>query len=135
MSENGSTSADRPAEDAFTVPLAHDWSATISRDGQWWIARLHPGPRPFGDVIGLSLPLWEALDERWATLVVVEMDEVEFLSSSLMGELVRLYKRIAKREGALRLCNLCDNCQSALRICGLDEVLMSAPNRDLAMHA
>lgn len=117
------------------LPLAHDWSATISRDGQWWVVRLHPGPRPFGDVIGLVQPLWLALEERWATLVVIEMDEIEFLSSSLMGELVRLYKRIANRQGAMRLCGLRPECESALHVCRLDEVLYAAPNRDMAIHS
>ena len=120
--------------DFQTLPLEYDWQATFSHDGPWCIVRLHPGPRPFGDVVGLVGPLWAELDSRWATLVVIEMDEIEFLSSSLMGELVRLYKRIAQREGALRLCGLRAPCIEALRVCRLDEVLHSAPTREVAIH-
>ncbi|MEM6329771.1 MAG: STAS domain-containing protein [Planctomycetota bacterium] len=122
-------------DDPRTVPLAYDWSATVGQDEQWLIARLHPGPRPFGDVIGLALPLWAEMERRWATLLVVQMDEVEFLSSSLMGELVRLYKRVAQRDGALRLCGLRPECADALRTCHLHEVLPTYATRHDAVHA
>ncbi len=121
-------------DDSCSVPLAHDWSATLSQDGPWLVARLHPGPRPFGDVIGVALPMWEEMERRWATLLVIEMDEVEFLSSSLMGELVRLYKRIAQRDGAMRLCGLRPECAEALRVCRLDEVLPTYANHHDATH-
>lgn len=121
-------------DDPLTIPLAHDWSATFHHEDQWCVVRLHPGPRAFGDVIGVAMPLWAELERRWATLVVVEMDEIEFLSSSLMGELVRLYKRIAGRDGALRLCGLRRECAEALRVCRLDEVLPAFANQHEATH-
>ena len=121
--------------DSLTVDLDYDWRATFSHEGPWCIVHLHPSDQPFGDVIGLVKPLWEELERRWATLVVVEMDEVQFLGSSMMGELVRLYKRIAQRQGAMRLCGLREECRDALHVCRLDEVLHSAPTRDMAIHS
>ncbi|MEM6799030.1 MAG: STAS domain-containing protein [Planctomycetota bacterium] len=131
---NGPASDDAPQESA-NVPLPYDWSATFTQDGPWTVARLHPGPRPYGDVIGLAIPLWQEMERRWATLLVLEMDEVDFLSSSLMGELVRLYKRIAGRSGALRLCGLQPECAEALRVCRLDEVLPAYVSHHDATHS
>lgn len=115
------------------IDLDYDWTATISVDDAWWVVRFHPGPRPFGDVVGLVRPLWELLQQRDAQRVVLEMQEVEFLSSSLIGELVRLYKRLSQVDGALRLCGLRPACREAIRVCRLQEVLPSEPTREQAI--
>lgn len=125
--------------ETIRVELDYDWTATVGQDttceiGQWWVVQLHPGPRPFGDVVGLVRPLWELLQQHDAQRVVLDMQEVEFLSSSLIGELVRLCKRLGQVDGALRLCGLRPECREAIRVCQLQEVLPSEPTRDEAMR-
>jgi anti-anti-sigma factor len=51
------------------------------------------------------------------------MDQVEFLCSHLIGQLVMLQKRVLQHGGALRLCGLTPSCQEVLRLCRLITVL------------
>jgi anti-anti-sigma factor len=62
------------------------------------------------------------------------MDDVHLLSSSMMGQLVILQKRVLQHDGALRLCGLSPQCQEALHLCRLDRVMPNFYSREDAVH-
>ncbi|MGL4511751.1 MAG: STAS domain-containing protein [Lacipirellulaceae bacterium] len=107
---------------ADTIELDGGWRATFQPGGDWLSVRLHPaGPFPASHT--LLERLWGEIDARGARHVVVDMAEVSFLPSLLMGELVRLHKRLATHGGRLRLCSLHEHPREALAVVGLDRVL------------
>ncbi|MEM6655685.1 MAG: STAS domain-containing protein [Planctomycetota bacterium] len=119
------------------IELESGWRATLTDDtdaggAAWCVVRLHPCGGG-GEPTGLADGLRPALQERGATRVLIEMDEVAFLSSSLIGELVRIHKRSAMAGGALHLSAFQPACFEALRVCRLDRVLNHFLNRAEAL--
>lgn len=120
---------------ADTFDLDFGWRATLYDEQGWRVVRLHPGPTPLGDVPGLVGALWDRLGLPPGEHLLVEMDDVEFVGSSLMGELVRLHKRIATTGGVLHLAGLRPDCRMAMHTCRLDTVLPCYDSRAEALAA
>lgn len=120
--------------DGETIELDFGWRATLDQQDRWLCVRLHPERTNLSPGHGLIERLWEAIRERKALSVVLEMDDVTFLPSSLMGELVRLHKRLATHSGRLRLSGLRQECAEALHTCRLDRVLPSFDNREKSLQ-
>lgn len=104
-----------------TIDLFDGWRATFDPCGEWLTVRLHPpgGPGQYGLAVGL----WSEIDRRGARQVVLEMDEVGFFPSALMGELIRLHKRIAVAGGRMRLSGLQEHPREALHTMRLDQMI------------
>lgn len=120
--------------DPVTIEIDYGWRATLEPHDPWLCVRLHPAqdePAP-GD--GLIERLWRAIDDRHQRDVVLQKEDVGFLLSSLMGELVRLHKRLATQAGWLRLSGLLQACDEALRTCRLHEVLPIYADRGAAVR-
>ena len=92
----------------------------VVRGPDWLFVRLRPDPQRLDDVADR---LWALMNKHFVHRLVLEMDEVEFMPSLLMGQLVMLQKRILQHDGALRLCGLSPQCEEALRLCRLDHTL------------
>ncbi len=116
--------------DSSTVDLFDGWRATFEPGGDWLYARLHPpdGPGQFD----LALGLWNEVQRRGALQVVLELDEIAFLPSALMSEVVRLHKRIAMAGGRLRLCGLREHPREAVHLMRLDELVSIYADRQAA---
>ncbi len=82
----------------------------------------------------LADQLWNLLNQHFVYRLVLEMEQVRLCSSSLMGQLVMLQKRVLQHDGALRLCGLSPQCQQALHLCRLDQVMPNFRNREDAVH-
>ena len=104
----------------------------VDRGPDWLFVRIHPDHQRLDDVADR---LWSLLDRHFIYRLVLEMDEVEILSSRLMGQLVMLQKRVLQHEGALRLCGLSRRCADALHFCRLDQALPSFECREAAVRA
>lgn len=112
------------------VTLCNDWSVDVDRGPDWLFVRLHPGdgePREIAD------ELWTLANRHFTYRLVLEMDDIDFLPSVLMGQLVMLQKRVLQHEGALRICGLSPDCQQALHICRLDHTLPTFVDREDAV--
>ena len=96
------------------------WSMTVDRGPDWLFIRLHDEGDGYGEVSGLAELLWNTLEQQFAHRMVIEMNEVMSLRSSMVGELVRLHKRITNSGGLLRLAGLSDDNQEVLRHCRLE---------------
>lgn len=103
----------------------------VGRGPDWLFVRLRPDEHRLDD---LADRLWALLDKHFIYRVVLEMDEVDFLPSLLMGQLVMLHKRVLQHDGALRLCGLTDSCAQALHFCRLDQALPSFDCREDAVR-
>jgi anti-anti-sigma regulatory factor len=101
---------------AFT----NGWCADVERGPDWLMVRLHaPDARP-GDGAGLADDLWSLLRGHLVRRMVLELDEIDCLRSSLVGQLVSLQDRVNSDGGMLRVCGLSDQNRQVLRACRLD---------------
>ena len=91
----------------------------------------------------LSPPLSRAAQDLWkqadfvhhARLRVfrLELDDIEVLTSHLIGQLMELYRRIDEHEGVLRLCGLSPENRAAICAAHLDELLTLYNDRQEAL--
>ena len=105
----------------MTLELAPGWTTDLERGPDWLFVRLRP---PQGcDAAGAEIAerLWNLLDQQFTRRLVLELDDVPVLRSALIGEIVRLHKRIHAQGGMMRICGLSDSNREVLRMCRLDE--------------
>ena len=103
----------------------------VDRGPDWLFVRLHPDKAHLDDVADR---LWTLLNKHFIHRLVLEMDEVDFLPSQLIGQLIMLQKRVLQHDGALRLCGLSPSCAEALHLCRLDQALPSFACREDAVR-
>ena len=103
----------------------------VDRGPDWLFVRLHPDEAHLDDIADR---LWSLLNQHFIHRLVLEMDDVKFLPSQLIGQLVMLQKRVLQHEGALRLCGLTSSCAEALHFCRLDRALPNFDCREDAVH-
>ncbi|MBX3432024.1 MAG: hypothetical protein KF847_01625 [Pirellulales bacterium] len=107
-----------------------DWGVEVDRGPDWLFVKLHPGKKDPGDVAD---KLWSLADRHFIYRMVLELDELEVIPSRLIGQLVMLQKRVLQRNGALRLCQLKDQCAEAIHMCRLDGALPNYGSREDAV--
>ncbi len=93
----------------------------VARGPDWLIIRVHVEPDEAGD---FADRIWALMEKHFIYRLVLEMDDVEFMPSVLMGQLVMLQKRLLQHEGSLRLSGLRPECEQALHFCRLDHTLL-----------
>ena len=103
----------------------------VDRGPDWLFVRLRPDRERLDDIADR---LWALMNQHFIHRLVLEMDEVDFLPSVLMGQLVMLHKRVLQHDGALRLCGLSGQCAEALHLCRLDQALPHFDCREDAVH-
>jgi anti-anti-sigma factor len=91
------------------------WSSDI------YIAELSDEPLFSEDMHVLLQQLEEAGEQRLPH-VIVNLQNVTYLNSSNIAQLLRLRKKLLPKDRRLRLCSLNDSVWSALLITGLDNV-------------
>lgn len=69
----------------------------------------------------LADTIWSLLEEHFTHRLVLEMQNVELLSSYLIGQLVLLNRRIQAHDGLLRLCGLSSAARESLAMLRLDD--------------
>jgi anti-anti-sigma regulatory factor len=96
------------------------WRIDLDRGPDWLFVRLRP---PQGDAgeFGLAETIWQMMSQSFAHRAVLEMDAIWPLRSWMVGELVKLHKRVSAEGGLLRLAGLNDGSQEVLRLCRLDD--------------
>ncbi len=106
-----------------TRRLVENWWATFGTYEGWFVVRLHPPGEIFSDTPGLAEALWEEIARSPSRLVAIEMNDIAFLPSSLMGVAVRLHKRLSMEGGELRIVGLRPACRDAWHVCRLNMVM------------
>ncbi len=103
----------------------------VERGPDWLFVRLRDDTL---DLNRVAEQLWDLLEKHFIYRIVLEMDDLKIFPSHLMGQLVMLQKRVLQHDGALRLCGLSAECQSALHFCRLDHALPNFPTREDAVY-
>lgn len=103
------------------LEISGGWAVELERGPDWVFLKL-TGDEPF-DTQGIDVAdrLWELIQPEFAHRVVIELDDLGLLRSHLIGELVRLQKRLHTSGGILRLSGLSSSNYDILRSSRLDE--------------
>ena len=83
------------------------------------------------DAIGKQL--CELIDRRGYRRMVLDLSNVQFLSSSALGIIVVLKHKLDYRNGRLTLCGVSENLRQVFRFAGLDRQLDFYPTREAAL--
>jgi len=107
---------------------------TVSLVGQTTVVKLL-GPRITDQVYinELGDELVAILEKAKPVDVLVDLDAVEFLSSSVLGKLIRLLKRSRQMNGRLRLCSIRPSILEVFEITQLHKVFDIYPDADEAL--
>jgi len=115
------------------LELAPEWSMELDRGPDWIFIRLRPPPVRAGRDIAAEFPLaekiFQQLEQSFCYRLVLELNDVSLLRSWMIGELVRLHKRLVTRGGTLRLCGLSATSEEALHACRLFDHFPAFENR------
>jgi anti-anti-sigma factor len=115
--------------------LTNGWSADVDRGPDWLMVRLHAPAHRGGDGAGLADDLWSLLRGHLVRRMVLEMDDIDCMRSSLVGQLVSLQERVNQDGGVLRVCGLSDANRQVLRTCRLDSRFPNYHDRREAIMA
>jgi len=113
------------------LAIAPGWEVDVQRGPDWLLVKVraesrsqeaHGSTSPDeADCGELASGIWDLMQRHFAHRLVLEMDQIGLLSSDLIGQLVRLYKRIQEQDGVMRLCGLSPHNLRVLRTCHLDD--------------
>lgn len=81
----------------------------------------------------LNEALGDAAERQAAEKWVVDLTQVEYVGSAMLGLLVNLRQRIKSGGGRLVLCGLSDYLTKALQTCSLHSLFVISPRRPDAM--
>src|SRR5262245_34919438 len=87
------------------VTLARGWDLEVERGPDWLFVR----PQCSGsaaDAPPLADEVWALLEKSLTHRLVLELDDIDLLTSHLIGQLMWLRKRIHSHDGIMRLCGL-----------------------------
>ncbi len=111
------------------LELAPEWSLEIDRGPDWLFIRLSPPPNGEQGEVHLAEMIWKNLEQCFCYRAVLELDNIDYLRSWMIGELVRLHKRVTTHGGMLRLCGVSKNAETVLRISRLSDRFPAYRNR------
>ena len=111
------------------LELAPEWTMEVERGPDWLFIRLMPPAHGETGEIALAEMIWQQLQQCFCHRVVLELDEVGYLRSWMIGELVRLHKRVTSQGGMVRLSGLSREAATVLRICRLSDRFPAYPTR------
>ena len=95
------------------IQTAAGWGLDVDRGPDWIFVRVHPRDG-FDDAPGLAESVWAVLEQHFIYRVVLELDEIALLHSSVIGQLVLLSKRIHSHGGLVRLCGVSETNREVL---------------------
>lgn len=102
------------------VVLSPGWMLDVERGPDWLIVTLHTGDGSEWTCPPLAESIWELCVQSFTYRVVLDLASMAMLPTALIGQLVRLQKRICTHDGVLRLCGLSDHNREVLHSCRLD---------------
>ena len=77
----------------------------------------------------------QAVDRLASPKVLIDFDGVLFISSAILGKLIKLNGRVLDRKGQFKLSSLSDRIAEVFKITGLDRLFSIYKTRDLAVRA
>ena len=105
----------------------------VDRGPDWLLVRLRKLEADCSGLSRLADHMWQLLEQHFTYRLVLEMDEIAVLDSTLIAQLIQLYKRISEHDGVLRLCGLSAYNRRVLHTCALDDRFPSYNSREEAV--
>ena len=102
------------------VQIAQGWELDVERGPNWLFVRPHCLSTSATEMPPLAEQVWGLLEQQFTHNLVLELQEIEFLGSYLIGQLVWLHKRVHTHGGLMRICGLSAAAQEVLHQCRLD---------------
>ena len=87
------------------------------------------------DIQALENSIMPLVNRKQGVKLVLDFSKVEFLSSSSLGLLIRVSKKIYESNGQLRLCAIADSIMQIFKITRLDKIFQILPDRDQALDS
>ena len=85
------------------------------------------------DIADLQDSLNGIIEQADRINLVLDFSTVKFLSSAVLGLLIRVSKKVYEREGQLRLCNISPRIYEIFKITRLTKIFDIYPDRDAAI--
>lgn len=82
----------------------------------------------------ISEKIFALVAEKPQARIVVDFANVDHMSSSALGMLITLHKRVREKNGQLRLCNIRPSILEIFTITRLNEVFQICPTREAAIQ-
>ena len=115
------------------VQIAYGWELDVDRGPDWLFVRPHRPPGGAEQMPPLAEQVWALMEQNFIHSLVPELDQIDFLSTYLIGQLVWLQKRIHTHDGLMRIAGLCHMGQEVLHQCRLDSRLPCFSSREEAV--
>ncbi len=77
--------------------------------------------------------LIDLVDEQGRKMVLINFEGVDYLASAVLGKLIPLHKRVAKKKGQLKLCGIKPSIHKVFEITKLDKEFAIYTDEDQAM--
>ena len=113
--------------------LAPGWTAELDRGPDWLFIRLYWDPVNGDQDPDLVEPIWQLLNISLLNRLILEIEHMPRLDTHLMGELVRLHKRVVEQGGMVRLSGTSDANQEVIREAQLADRFPQFRNREEAV--
>ncbi|MBQ17570.1 MAG: hypothetical protein CMJ65_10640 [Planctomycetaceae bacterium] len=98
------------------------------------VASFHPGILDEeGNVELLGQSLFQLVDHHRFCRIIVDLSEISFVSSSVLGKLISLHRKLHRAGGGLILCGLQEPVEMVLRRSNLLDYFQVVPGRDAAL--
>jgi anti-sigma B factor antagonist len=81
----------------------------------------------------LGEELYHLVETENRTKLLMDFSDVEFLSSSALGKIIRLYGKVKARNGCMSLCNLRPQILEVFLVCKLDRLFNISRDRTEAL--
>lgn len=115
------------------LEMARGWNLEVERGPDWLFVRIFCDAEFAWDSPPLAETLWNLMSQNMAHRLVVECDQLSFMPSSVLGQLVMLQKRIVTSGGQLRITGLSPSMKEVLHVSRLDSFLPVFANRNEAV--
>jgi anti-anti-sigma regulatory factor len=108
---------------------APSYELDVERGPDWLLVRLGRLDPSDPDALPLADYLWSLLQQHFTYRLVLELDRGQLLNSSLIGQLMHLFRQIEEHDGVMRLCGLSPYNREVLHACHLDDRFLPYEDR------
>lgn len=113
--------------------IAPGWELLWERSPDWLFVRVRCAEPNGADTPPLAEQVWNIVREESVQRVVLDLGELPFLFSYLIGQMMLLQKRLCAQAGVIRLCGVSPRNFESIRLCRLDHHLPCYAHREDAV--
>jgi anti-sigma B factor antagonist len=103
----------------------------VTTRGEDVVVRLYSRILSEAAAVEIAIDLLEMIDRGECRCLILDLGQVERLTSTMLAKAVKLTKVLHAQGGTLRLTNLCPNVRQVFAVTKLDQVLEIAESRSL----